>query len=402
MASANETIGIVGAGILGLAIARRIQETRPQAHVTVLEKETGVARHQTGHNSGVVHAGIYYPPGSLKARLCRRGVGLLRDYCRERALPYDECGKVVIAVSEEEIPALREIQRRAEANGVPGVRWLDGPERIREVEPFADGVAALHSPTTAITDFVAISESLARDVVGAGGEVRLSTPVADVRARGHAVALTTEPGESFEFDHVVLCAGLQADRLASAAGDAADPAIVPFRGEYLKLAPGRAHLVKGLIYPVPDPQYPFLGVHLTKRVDGSVDVGPNAVLAGAREGYRLRDLSLRDLGEVIRYPGFRQIAKQHWRMGAAEIAGSVSPRLLARRARRYVPELRFSDVVPGGAGVRAQAVDRDGTLVDDFVIHRVGRVTALRNVPSPAATSSLAIAEYVVGELALG
>jgi L-2-hydroxyglutarate oxidase LhgO len=391
-------IGVVGAGILGLAIARRLQTVRPEARVTVLEKEPAVALHQTGHNSGVVHAGLYYPPGSLKAELCRRGADLLRNYCDERDLPFETCGKLVVAAKEDEIPALKEIQRRAELNQVPGLRWLDTQEII-SIEPFARGFAALHSPATAITDFVAISESLAADMRSAGGEVRLSTEVVQVRPVLGGVQVTAGSGEDLRFDHVVLCAGLQSDRLASAAGDRREPAILPFRGEYLKLVPERAHLIRGLIYPVPDPSYPFLGVHFTRRVDGSVDVGPNAVLATAREGYRRRDVSLADLRDIVGYPGFWRIAKEHWRMGITEVAGSASTRVFVNRAKAYVPTLRIGDVVRGGSGVRAQAVDRSGSLVDDFRIHRLGRVTALRNAPSPAATSALAIAEHVVDQI---
>jgi L-2-hydroxyglutarate oxidase LhgO len=394
------TIGVVGAGILGLAIARRLQAVHPNAQVTVLEKESAVATHQTGHNSGVVHAGLYYQPGSLKAQLCRRGGDLLRAYCADRELPYEACGKLVVAAHDDEISALKEIQRRAEINQVPGLRWLDAAE-ITGIEPHARGVAALHSPQTAITDFVAVSKSLAADVVKAGGEVRLSTEVSQLKSDRVGVELLTDDSVGFRFDHVVLCAGLQSDRLATDAGDVREPAIVPFRGEYLKLVPERADLVRGLIYPVPDPNYPFLGVHFTRRVDGTVDVGPNAVLATAREGYRRRDISLTDIRDFLTYPGFWRVAKQHWRMGIAEVAGSASMRVFVNRAKEYVPELELRDVTRGGAGVRAQAVDRSGSLVDDFRIHRRGRVTALRNAPSPAATSALAIAEHVVDQMVL-
>lgn len=401
MGTSPGIIGVVGAGILGLAIARHLQELYPGARVAVLEKEADVALHQTGHNSGVVHAGLYYQPGSLKAELCRRGANLLRTYCEERSLPFDACGKLVVAANEGELSALKEIQRRAEANQVPGLRWVDAGE-ISSIEPFASGVAALHSPVTAITDFVAISKSLASDVRSAGGEVCLSTEVRQVRPVVNGMQVVTHAGEALRFDHVVLCAGLQSDRIAGAAGDRREPAILPFRGEYLKLVPERADIVRGLIYPVPDPKYPFLGVHFTRRVDGTVDVGPNAVLATAREGYRRRDVSLADLGDIVGYPGFWRVAKEHWRMGIAEIAGSASTRVFVNRAKIYVPSLRITDVVRGGAGVRAQAVDRSGALVDDFRIHRLGRVTALRNAPSPAATSALAIAEYVVDKITFG
>lgn len=398
MGTSPGTIGVIGAGIVGLAIARRLQQVRPGARVTVLEKEAAVALHQTGHNSGVVHAGLYYQPGSLKAELCRRGANLLRSYCDERDLPFEACGKLVVAANEDEVPALKEIQRRAELNQVPGLRWLDAQEII-SIEPSARGFAALHSPATAITDFVAISGSLAADVRSAGGEVRLSTEVIRLRPVLNGVQVITGSGDDLRFDYLVLCAGLQSDRLASTAGDGREPTILPFRGEYLKLIPERAGLLRGLIYPVPDPGYPFLGVHFTRRVDGSVDVGPNAVLATAREGYRRRDVSLADLRDIFGYPGFWRVAKQHWRMGITEVAGSASIRVFVNRAKVYVPALEIGDVVRGGAGVRAQAVDRSGSLVDDFRIHRLGRVTALRNAPSPAATSALAIAEHVVDQI---
>ncbi|HET7566516.1 MAG TPA: L-2-hydroxyglutarate oxidase [Gaiellaceae bacterium] len=385
-------IGVVGAGILGLAVARRLAELRPDATVTVLEKEREVALHQTGRNSGVVHAGIYYAPGSLKARLCRRGVELLRAYCEERSLPLRACGKLVVALDAGELERLRELERRGAANGVPGLRWLEGDE-LREVEPHAAGIAGLHSPTTGITDYRAIAAAFAEDVRAAGGGILLGAEVTGIRADGSARVRT--PLDEFEFDRLVVCGGLQGDRLARLAGDERDPAIVPFRGEYYRLRAGREQLVRGLLYPVPDPQYPFLGVHFTTRVHGGVDVGPNAVLAFAREGYRRRDVRLRDLAETLRSPGFRALVRAHWRMGARELRGSFLKRAFAAEAARYVPEVTAADLVPAPAGVRAQAVDPDGSLVDDFRIHRIGPVVAVRNAPSPGATSSMAIAEHV-------
>lgn len=385
---------MVGAGILGLAVARRILELRPEESVTVLDKEDRVAAHQTGHNSGVAHAGVYYAPGSLKARLCRRGIGLLQEFCAERDLPYDECGKVIVARTDAEVAPLREIERRAAENGVPGLRWLDG-SGLREVEPHAAGVAALHSPHTAIVDFPAVARAFAGDVLGAGGAVRLGCEVIGIRRDGERVRVITAR-EEFVFDRLIVCAGLQADRVARLAGDSPGPAIVPFRGEYYRLVPSRTDLVRGLIYPVPDPRYPFLGVHFTRRVDGGVDVGPNAVPALAREGYRRRDLSGADLWETLRWPGSRRMARRNWRTGLMEMYGSVSRRAFIARARTFVPELTAADVVRAPAGVRAQTVDADGSLVDDFRLGRVGRVVTVRNAPSPAATSSLAIAEYIV------
>ncbi len=397
---ADQRIGVIGAGIIGLAVARQITRAQPRAVVTVLDKEPSVAAHQTGHNSGVVHAGVYYAPGSLKARLCRRGVDLLRDYCEEHALPYDECGKLIVARTEDEVRALAEIHRRAETNGVPGLRRLAASE-LRDIEPNVTGLAGLLSPTTAITDFRAISAQLARDVVAAGGEVRLATEVLGLRIDNGSARIDTAVSRE-RFDRVIVCAGLQADRLARGAGDAPEPLIIPFRGEYLRLAPGREDLVRGLVYPVPDPRYPFLGVHFTRRVHGGVDIGPNAVLALAREGYRWRDVSVHDAWETVRFPGFHRLAAQHWRTGAREVAGSIVHRLYLAQARSFIPALTAADVMPAPAGVRAQAVDADGSMVDDFRISHLGPVTAIRNAPSPGATSSLAIAEHIVGRLSLG
>ncbi|MER7545474.1 L-2-hydroxyglutarate oxidase [Actinomadura sp.] len=394
---AETRVGVVGAGILGLAIARRLTETRPDVTVTVLDKEDRVAAHQTGRNSGVAHAGLYYAPGSLKATLCRRGIALLKEYCTDRNLPYVECGKVVVARDASEVAALDEIERRAAANGVPGLRRLPGGG-LREIEPHAAGVAALHSPTTAIVDFPAVARALAGDVAEGGGEVRLGFEVVRIGRSGDGVAVASA-SEELRFDRLVVCAGLQSDRVARLAGDSPAPAIIPFRGEYYRLVPSRTGLVRGLIYPVPDPRYPFLGVHFTRRVDGGVDVGPNAVLALAREGYRRRDVRPADLWETIRWPGFRRLAVRHWRTGAKELWGSAVKRAFVAEARGFVPELAAADVVAAPAGVRAQAVDPDGSLVDDFRIGRVGPVVTVRNAPSPAATSSLAIAEHVVERL---
>jgi L-2-hydroxyglutarate oxidase LhgO len=388
-----ERIGVIGAGLVGLAVARRLTELMPDVRVTVLDKEREVAAHQSGHNSGVVHAGIYYPPGSLKATLCRRGMGMLREYCADKGIVYDERGKLVVAVEDGERAALESIRERAEANGVPGMRSVDAAG-LREIEPHAVGVAGLYSPHTAITDYPAIARAMAEDIRAAGSEVLLGQEIVRIgRDRGRVRVATRE--ESLGFDRLVICAGLQSDVLAEAAGDSAGPAIVPFRGEYLRLVPERTHLVRGLIYPVPDPRYPFLGVHFTRRVDGSVDLGPNAVLGMAREGYRLRDVSLGQTWGTVTYPGFRRMAAQHWRMGMKEYRTSLSRRAFLAEARRYVPELTASDVVAAQAGVRAQAVDPDGTLVDDFRISELGPVVAVRNAPSPAATSSLAIAEHI-------
>lgn len=386
---------------MGAAVAHRLLEVDEDAEVTILEKEQALAAHQTGRNSGVVHAGLYYTPGSLKARLCRRGVGMLRDFCAEHSIAYREIGKVLVALDAEEAARLDAIADRARANGVPGVRRLDAAG-LREIEQHVRGVAGLHSPTTAIVDFPAVTRRLAELVVRRGGRVRLGTEVTGLRETATGVVVRTSTGgeeAAEEFDHVVLCAGLHVDRLARQVGAAPEPRIMPFRGEYHALRPERRDLVRGLVYPVPDPRYPFLGVHLTPRVDGEVLIGPNAVLALAREGYDWTTVSPRDLAETIGWPGFATFARRHWRTGVKEMVGSLSRRRFIAAARRYVPDLTVRDVVRGPSGIRAQAMDRDGSLVDDFRIDRTARVTALRNAPSPAATSSLAIAEHLVGEL---
>jgi L-2-hydroxyglutarate oxidase LhgO len=390
-------VGIVGAGLVGLAVARQLADAG--VPVVVFEKEAAVAQHQSGHNSGVVHAGIYYLPGSAKATLCRRGVALLQAYCSERGLPWDARGKLVIARDEAEVGRLREIERRAEANGVPEVRWLDAPE-IREMEPDVAGRAALFSPTTAIVDYPAIARAYAGDVGRHGGQVLTGTPVSGVRRNGDEVEVAAA-GRAYRLSRLIICAGLQADLIAKAAGDEPAPEIVPFRGEYLRLRPHARDRVKHLIYPVPDPGYPWLGVHLTPRIDGEADLGPNAVLALDREGYRRRDVSWDQMSRLARSPSFRRLARRNWRAGVHEMHGSLSRRTYLAEARSYLPWLEPGDVMPAPAGVRAQAVDPDGSLVDDFRINRIGPVTTVRNAPSPAATASLAIAEHIVSGLSL-
>jgi L-2-hydroxyglutarate oxidase LhgO len=391
-------IAVLGGGILGLATARLLSTSRPDAEVVVLEKEAALARHQTGHNSGVVHAGLYYAPGSLKARLCTRGRVLMKAFCAEKGVAYDECGKVVVATRPEEVGALHRLHERAITNGVPGLRWL-GAAELTEVEPHVAGVAGLHSPHTATVDFVAVANAMADDVRAAGGEIRTGTPVARVTRNGARPRVQLRTGEALEADRVIVCAGLWSDRLARASGEDPEPRIVPFRGEYYALAPSRAHLVKGLIYPVPDPTLPFLGVHLHRRFDGSVWVGPNAVLATALEGYRRSDLVWRELFETLAWPGTRRMMRRHWKAGAGELYRSARKTAFITELQRYVPELEASDAGPAPAGVRAQAVDRDGSLVDDFRLGVSEQVVWVRNAPSPAATSSLAIAEELVSRL---
>ena len=394
-------VGVIGGGILGAAIAREFLQRQPDADVTVIEKEDRLASHQTGRNSGVVHAGLYYQPGSAKALLCRRGVSLLEAFCEEHGIRRVACGKVLVALDEVERGRLDDIEARAQANGVPGVRIIGGAE-LREIEPHVGGVAALHSPSTSIVNFTEVTQALAADAVAAGAKIHLGHEVVGIRLAGSEVVVdvrTAAGTEQAAFDQVIACGGLQSDRLAEMAGDGPDPVIMPFRGEYYALKPERRGLVNGLVYPVPDPRYPFLGVHLTPRVDGEVLIGPNAVLALAREGYNWRTISPADLAEVARTPAFWRFARRHWRTGIREMYGSLSKRRFIAAARAYVPELTADDVVPATAGIRAQALEADGGLVDDFRISIRDRVVILRNAPSPAATSSLAIAEHVVSEI---
>lgn len=392
------SVVVVGAGIVGLAVARQLLIDRPGEPVTVLDKENRVAAHQTGHNSGVVHAGIYYPPGSLKAQLCRRGRDLLGEFCAANGIRVDPVGKLVVALNDAERDGLAEIERRALANRVSDVVRLDGPG-LRRIEPEVAGVAAVHSPSTAIVDFVAVSRALAEDIATRGGTVRLGAEVIDVRQGPAGVAVATNSGE-VTADRLVVCGGLQSARLATLIGGDPDPQIVPFRGEYFRLTPDAAARVRGLVYPVPDPRYPFLGIHLTRRIDGGVDVGPNAVLALALEGYRRGTVSFGDVRAIVGWQGFRVMARRNWRMGAREMLGSLSKRYFAAQARAYLPGLRAAQLAPAPAGVRAQAIRRNGDLVDDFWITHDDRITMVRNAPSPAATSSLAIAEYICAEMA--
>ena len=392
-----ESVGVIGGGIVGLAIARQLSRTHPGVRVVVLEKEGEVATHQTGHNSGVVHAGLYYRPGSLKAELCTRGRLLLRELCVERGLPYAECGKLVIAVDAAELGRLDALEATARHNGVPGLRRVDAGG-IADIEAHATGLSALHSPQTAITDFGAVARALAADIRQAGGEVLVSTEATGVRRTGAGVEVRTQAGP-LRFDRLVIAAGLQVDRVARSVDEGEEPRVVPFKGEYLSVARAKRDLVRGLIYPVPDPRYPFLGVHFTRRVTGELEVGPNAVLALDREGYGRAGARWADVRDTVAWPGFWRMAGTHWRTGVREVRGALSLRAYLQDARRYVPGIDVADVVRGRRGVRAQGVDRDGSLVDDFRIHRSDGITSVRNAPSPAATSSLAIAEYVVERL---
>jgi 2-hydroxyglutarate dehydrogenase len=395
-------LAVVGGGILGLALAHELLARRPDLRVELFEREADVALHQTGNNSGVLHAGIYYKPGSLKAQLCVDGVRRMYAFCEQHGIAHERCGKVIVATRRAELPALDELERRGRANGVPDLRRLDA-RGLEQIEPHARGVAALHSPHSGIADFAAVARALAEDVLEAGGTVHTGCAVRALR-HGHGGVTVEHARGELHARSAIACAGAWADRLAVAAGAPADPRIVPFRGAYLRLRPERRHLVRGLIYPVPDPALPFLGVHLTRHVSGGVLIGPTALLAPARDAYSLRTVRRRDLVEALGWPGTWRMARRFWRTGLTELAFATSRRALVKAAARFVPELRATDVLPGPAGVRAQALGRDGRLVDDFAFSRTGATLHVRNAPSPAATSSLAIAREIAdqAEAALG
>lgn len=391
-------IVVVGGGIVGVAAAHLLVRDRRELDVLLLEKEATLASHQTGHNSGVVHAGIYYKPGSLKSRLCRRGAELLSVACHELGVPITECGKVVVATNTEELDGLRRLAERASANAVPGLRWLDEGD-LRATEPHAAGLAALHSPSTAIVDFGAVTRALAAQITERGGRVHTATTVSRVSSTPNGVSVELADGERLTADRALVCAGLHADRLARASGEPAEPRVIPFRGEYWKLAPERRDLVRGLIYPVPDQALPFLGVHLTRTIDGDVLIGPNALLAPTREGYSRSTVNARDALDTLTWPGTWRMMRRHWRAGVSEMHRSASRRAFVGGARRFVPELQAEDVRRALAGLRAQAVSRDGTLIDDFCVTRSRNVLWVRNAPSPAATAALAIAEELSSRL---
>ncbi|MBV0881446.1 L-2-hydroxyglutarate oxidase [Noviherbaspirillum sp. L7-7A] len=391
---------IIGGGINGLSVARQLLLDDPGVSVTVFEKEAAVAQHQSSHNSGVVHAGLYYEPGGLKARLCRRGVELVRNYCLENAIPFDECGKVVVALNQEELPRLDAIYKKSIANGVPGMRLVDAGE-LREIEPNCVGIRALHSPHTAIVSYGQIACRIAQDIEQRGGSIRLSAPVARLIELGSRIHVELDSGEvhSEHFDFAIACSGLQSDRLAVKSGDEATPKIVPFFGQYYVIDETFKSHVKGLIYPVPDPRFPFLGVHFTKRIDGQMTIGPNAFISLGRENYDGRRPNLRDVADFLTYPGFWKFASRNVATTMRELKTVLSESVFVREAARYVPTLADVAVTPSTRGIRAQAMQCDGSLVDDFVIRRQGNITHIRNAPSPGATSSMAIAEYIVREV---
>jgi len=381
-------VAIVGGGILGLATARALLERAPDARIAILEKESKLATHQTGHNSGVIHSGIYYRPGSYKAKLCGEGKGLMREFCAAHGIRVVDCGKVIVATREDELPRLQTLYERGIANGVP-VEMIDA-KRLREIEPHAAGLRAIHSPTTSIVDFGLVSTAIAGELTARGVAIETNAKVLAIIPTRDGIEIGTSR-LAVEARWLINCAGLYADVIARMAGAQPDVQIVPFRGEYYMIRPERRHLVKTLIYPVPDPEFPFLGVHFTKRIDGAVWAGPNAVLAFALEGYRRRDVRPLELASTLAYPGFIRLAGRHLRTGVAEMWRDWWKPAFVKELQRYVPRIRADQLTFGPSGVRAQALARDGTLVDDFVLGGYGRVLHVRNAPSPGATSSLAI-----------
>lgn len=391
---------VVGAGIVGLAVAREWKRRCPDDTVVVLEREAGPAEHQTGHNSGVIHGGIYYQPGSLKARLCVEGARLMYEYCDENAIPYERCGKLIVALDSEELPRLDDLEARGIANAVPGLRRI-GAGEICEIEPNAVGLQALHAPNTGIVDYGQVARSIAEDLRHSGVQVRYCVPVESIDGSDTATVHTSDGPLAART--VIVCAGLWADRLARRAGASHDPRIVPFRGAYLGLNPTPTPRVRGMIYPVPNPELPFLGVHITKHINGQVTLGPTAMMVAARDAYSLRRVSPRDTWESMVWPGTWRVARKYWRVGIEEMRMAASRRAFVAAAARYMPGLSVDDLDgTSHAGVRAQAVGRDGALVDDFVFSHDNGVTHVRNAPSPAATSAFALAREVVDRVRAG
>jgi L-2-hydroxyglutarate oxidase len=394
MDSFKTDLVIIGAGIVGLATAMKAVQRFPDLRIVVLEKEPGIAMHQTGHNSGVIHSGIYYRPGSLKAQLCVSGAATLLSFCREHDVPHDVCGKLIVATSEQQLEGLAELQQRAIYNGILGVRWVKRDE-IRDFEPHAAGLAALHVPGTAIVDYKTVSKKYADILTSHGGDIRTDATVIQIKNVADRFVIETTRG-SFETRFLINCAGLYSDRIARLAGAEPGLNIIPFRGEYYELSPEKRYLVRSLLYPVPDPRFPFLGVHFTRHLNGGIEAGPNAVLALRREGYAKSDFDLKESLQTLSYRGFWLMAGKFWRTGLQEMWRSASRRSFASALRQLVPEVRHSDLVAAGAGVRAQAVDAKGVLLDDFSFVQSQRALHVCNVPSPAATASLAIADKII------
>ena len=389
---------IIGGGILGLASGLKILQRHPRTRLLILEKEAGLARHQTGHNSGVIHSGLYYRPGSLKSQTCVTGRRALIEFCEEHNVPFEICGKVVVATSEAELPRLEELQRRGAANGLQGIEVI-GPERLREIEPHATGIKGLLVPETGIVDYTKVAEAYAQKIRHEGGDIRLSHKVVGVLERDSETVLQTSQGD-YRTQHVINCCGLQSDLMAQTAGAAPSAGeeehrIIPFRGEYYKIAPERQFLVRNLIYPVPDPTFPFLGVHFTRMAKGGVEAGPNAVFAYAREGYRHSDINISDLMRTVTFKGFWAMTGKYWQTGFGELYRSLSKAAFVRALQKLLPEIQASDLIAGGSGVRAQAVSASGGLVDDFVIKEARNAIHVLNAPSPGATASLAIGQQI-------
>ena len=393
MSETSCDIAIVGGGIIGLATALALSEQAPGLRLAVLEKEARLAAHQSSHNSGVIHAGIYYTPGSYKACLCVEGVKLMLTFCDMYGIQYERCGKVIVATSPEELPRLAQLYKRGVANGVAGLERI-GPERVREIEPHANALAAIYSPATGIVDFGKVSMTMASVLRGRGAAILTGARVGRIVSVNGGVVLETASG-TVRARALINCAGLYADRVARLMGVRTDVRIIPFRGEYYNLVPDRRHLVRGLIYPAPDPAFPFLGVHFTRTIHGGVEAGPNAVLAFAREGYTYRHIRLGEVAGMVAYPGLWRMAARYWRMGLYELYRSLSRSAFVRALQRLVPEISPADLEPGGAGVRAQAVEKDGALVDDFRIVETPKAIHVLNAPSPAATASLAIGRHI-------
>jgi (S)-2-hydroxyglutarate dehydrogenase len=393
----NSATVIVGGGIIGLATAYKLLEAQPGRRVIVLEKEATVAQHQSGHNSGVLHAGLYYMPGSLKARLAVDGIRQMKTFCQLYSVPHEICGKLVVATTEQELPRLEELMRRGIANGLSGLRMLP-PAEAREREPHVRCMAAVLVREEGIADYIAVCDTLVDRIVESGGVVRTGTTVEAIASHADGWTIETRRGE-VRGSYLINCAGLQCDRVARMAGETLDLRIVPFRGEYFKLRPERRSLVNHLIYPVPDPAFPFLGVHFTRMIGGDVEAGPNAVLALAREGYHALTVNVRDAADALLFPGLWRFLRRYPTMIGYELRRSLSRRLFCASLQRLIPELQLDDLVPGSAGVRAQALASDGTLVQDFVIHQTSRSLHLLNAPSPGATAALAIADVLVSRL---
>ena len=395
MESSQYDIVIIGGGILGLSTAMQLLERSPQWRVAVVEKEEELATHQTGHNSGVMHSGIYYRPGSRKAQFCVAGLNNMIKFCEENEIEFQQCGKVIVALHESELGRLQDLYERGTANGVRDLEIV-GPERLKEIEPHTAGVRALWAPHTGIVDFTKVAATFANQFQQAGGDIFTGAAVKKITRSTGSVALETTKG-TLQVKYLINCAGLYADKVASMTGENIGVRIIPFRGEYYTLRQESHHLVSGLIYPVPDPQFPFLGVHFTRNIKGHVEAGPNAVMALRREGYRKRDFSLGDSLGNLAYPGFWKMALKYWKIGMGEVYRSYSRRVFLRDLQRLLPEIQNSDLASGGSGVRAQAVARDGSLLDDFSIIQSGDAIHVLNAPSPGATSSLAIGEHIAG-----